>query len=296
METPMKKLLVLLLCAALLFATAVAGAEQRTDVIYAPIDEMTHEKISETWDYPVLKDGTLGSGKRVGEEVSTEPHRFEDGVCIMCEYGIDGILYTDKALEYVSSGITSVDTKISYATGISAYGASGGAVGKDAGEVAEDAEALAAEDAGSAQAGSAGGPSAPRNRIAGQALKAVLEVLDPDDAVKLADIDRVLDADEAEQLARLTAREQVLVLLAAMGYDIDAALSDDARALLDAIRQRTTPEALRNAFPAGTVAVDGGEIDCFVMTLKVASAGGEVLERYAFRKDDGAFVQLTVEG
>lgn len=280
----MKKPLALLVCAALLFATAAAGAERRTDVIYAPIDEETHEKISETWDYPVLKDGTLGSGKRVGEEVSTEPHRFEDGVCVMCEYGIGGVLYTDKELKYVSSGITSVGIKTGFAADILPNGAAGDAVNEEAEAQAEGA-----------LAGITGGLTAARNRIALQTLKAVLEALGPDDSVRLADADLALGADLAQRLVRLTAREQVLVLLAAMGCDIDEALTDDAQALLDAIRQSTTPEALRNAFPAQTVAVDGQDVDGFVLTLAVTSAGSEVLERFAFCKDSGAFTQLTIE-
>lgn len=280
----MKKLLALLVCAALLFATAVAGAERRTDVIYAPIDEETHEKISETWDYPVLKDGTLGSGKRVGEEVSTEPHRFEDGICIMCEYGIGGVLYPDKELKYVSSGITSVGIKTGFAADILPNGAAGDAVNEEAEAQAEGALADITD-----------GLTAARNRIALQTLKAVLEALGPDDSVRLADADLVLGADLAERLARLTAREQVLVLLAALGCDIDETLSGDAQALLDAIRQGMTPEALRNAFPAQTVAVDGQDVECFVLTLAVTSAGSEVLERFAFRKDSGAFTQLTIE-
>ncbi len=281
----MKKLLALLVCAALLFATAAAGAERKTDVIYAPIDEETHEKISETWDYPVLKDGTLGSGKRVGEEVSTEPHRFEDGVCVMCEYGIGGVLYPDGDVKYVSSGITSVGIKTGYAADALPNGAAGEAVNEEAEAQAEGA-----------QAGLTGGLTVARNRIALQTLKAVLEALGPDDSVRLADADQVLGADLAERLARLTAREQLLVLLAAMGCDIDETLSGDAQALLDALRQSTTPEALRNAFPAQTVAVDGQDVDCFVLTLAVTSAGSQVLERFAFRKDSGAFTQLTIEG
>lgn len=287
----MKKLLALLVCAALLFATAVAGAERRTDVIYAPIDEETHEKISETWDYPVLKDGTLGSGKRVGEEVSTEPHRFEGGVCVMCEYEAEGVLYPDKDLKYVSSGITSVGIKTGFAADALPNGAAGEAAGKDAEDVAGDANGAEA----AASSGLTGGLTAARNRIALQTLKAVLEALGPDDAVRLADADLVLGVDQAERLARLTAREQVLVLLAAMGCDIDETLSGDAQALLDAIRQSTTPEALRSAFPAQTVDVDGQDVECFVLTLAVTSAGSEVLERFAFRKDSGAFTQLTIE-
>ena len=280
----MKKPLALLVCAALLFATAAAGAERKTDVIYAPIDEETHEKISETWDYPVLKDGTLGSGKRVGEEVSTEPHRFEGGVCVMCEYEAEGVLYPDKDLKYVSSGITSVGIKTGFAADALPNGAAGEAVNEEAEAQAEGA-----------QADITGGLTAARNRIALQTLKAVLEALGPDDAVRLADADLVLGADQAERLARLTAREQVLVLLAAMGCDIDETLSGDAQALLDAIRQSTTPEALRSAFPAQTVDVDGQDVECFVLTLAVTSAGSEVLERFAFRKDSGAFTQLTIE-
>ncbi len=280
----MKKLLVLLICAALLAAATVAGAERRTDVIYAPIDEETHEKISETWDYPVLKDGTLGSGRRIGEETSTEPHRFEDGRCIMCEYEAGSGWYAYKDLKDVSSGITSAGGKM-ISTDVKPNAASGEAV------EAEEAPSRAA-----ASSGFTGSLSAAQNRIAVRTLKAVFDAVGPGDSVKLVDADQVLDADQAEALFRLAAREQLMVLLAAMGYDIDETLSDDAQALLDAIRQRVTPEALLDAFPAGTVAIDGQEVDCFVMTLAVTSAGSEALEHYAFRKDNGAFAQLTIEG
>lgn len=279
----MKKIVILLcvaLVAGMLACAALAETKDVTTIEYSPVDENTHDKIEETWTYNVGEDGELASGMPGGINAVNEAHVFEDGKCTLCGYEL-----TEEDPE--TEGQTNGNGKVSDNP------PSAAASSISTGEVSDEpaVREIAADEV-------VHGVSAAQGLGAVQTLTTVVDSLGENDVVKLADAEKLFTADELEKLNQLSAKEQVLVLLAALGYDLgeDQVLSAEAQALLDAIRARTTPEELLKVLPVETLTIDGQEVECYVVTLACESADGEVVEHYAFRKDDGSFAQLTIEG
>ena len=266
MKRNISRLFCAALCAAMLTGAAFAESERDTSVEYAPVDTKTHDKIEETWDYPLDEDGERTSGTYVGTETTSGAHSFVDGKCALCGYVQNK---EDAEKEGEENG--------------------------DAAPEGRKDEAAAPVIRVVPAAEAVHGVSVDQSLDAVATMKAVFESLDPDTEVRLADIEELFNAGDAAALARLPAKEQALVLLWALGLDVNEPLSDEAQAVLAAIMAHTTPDDLMKAMPSETFRIDGQDVECYVITLAFNSASGEVLEHYAFRKDDNIFARLTIE-
>ena len=288
------KLLCAVLCLAMFVGAALAETKLVVDVDYAMEDATNHTKIETTWERPVLEDGELGSGKPVGEPKETlEAHNFVDGKCTLCDYVLK------ENAEPVDDGKSESGSKDSSGTS-SGTGTSSGAgtatattVDAETGEETEATKEPVIRVIDNSE--TVHGVSVDQKTDIAQTMKTVSENLEADVQVKVADIENVLTADEATALSKLSAKEQLLVLLSALGFESEEPLSAEAQALLDSIKSHITAEELLKAFPTETVKIDGVDVECYVLTLVYTSANGEVLEHYAFRKDDNTFARLTVE-
>ncbi len=143
-----------------------------------------------------------------------------------------------------------------------------------------------------------------------EALTAVADALAADEeiTVQIANLDKIISADEKTALDALTVKEQVLVVLSAIGHAdaVDAALnapeaaltlSAEAQALADAITARIAAmnedekaafdALLSEAFPVEEVELeDGTKVQCFYIELTVEKMGESRAERIAFRYDE----------
>lgn len=84
------KIISVVLALLLVSASLACLAETERDTVidgYEKLDSKLHTVYVTIMEYPII-DGERGSGKPVGEESYTEPHDFEDGVCVDCGYAL----------------------------------------------------------------------------------------------------------------------------------------------------------------------------------------------------------------
>ena len=124
-------------------------------------------------------------------------------------------------------------------------------------------------------------------------------------SIAIVNVEKVVTAEEKAELDALPAKEQILVLLSAIGYDtevqaalssMDMELSTEAIALTQAIQERIATASdeekaafealLLECFPVETVMIDGEPVDYFVIELQVEADGEIHFERYGFRFDE----------
>lgn len=135
-------------------------------------------------------------------------------------------------------------------------------------------------------------------------------------SISIVNVEKVVTAEEKAELDALPAREQILVLLSAIGYDtevqaalssMDMELSTEAIALTQAIQERIATASdeekaafealLLECFPVETVMIDGEPVDYFIIELQVEVDGEIHFERYGFRFDENGewiFARLSI--
>lgn len=135
-------------------------------------------------------------------------------------------------------------------------------------------------------------------------------------SISIVNVEKVVTAEEKAELDALPAKEQILVLLSAIGYDtevqaalssMDMELSAEAVALTQAIQERIATASdeekaafealLLECFPVETVMIDGEPVDYFVIELQVDVDGEIHFERYGFRFDENGewiFARLSI--
>ena len=135
-------------------------------------------------------------------------------------------------------------------------------------------------------------------------------------SISIVNVEKVVTADDKAALDALPAKEQILVLLSAIGYDtevqatlssMDMELSTEAIALTQAIQERIATASdeekaafealLLECFPVETVMIDGEPVDYFVIELQVEVDGEIHFERYGFRFDENGewiFARLSI--
>ena len=135
-------------------------------------------------------------------------------------------------------------------------------------------------------------------------------------SISIVNVEKVVTAEEKAELDALPAKEQILVLLSAIGYDtevqaalssMDMELSTEAIALTQAIQERIATASdeekaafealLLECFPVETVMIDGEPVDYFVIELQVEADGEIHFERYGFRFDENGewiFARLSI--
>lgn len=135
-------------------------------------------------------------------------------------------------------------------------------------------------------------------------------------SIAIVNVEKVVTAEEKAELDALPAKEQILVLLSAIGYDtevqaalssMDMELSTEAIALTQAIQERIATASdeekaafealLLECFPVETVMIDGEPVDYFVIELQVEVDGEIHFERYGFRFDENGewiFARLSI--
>lgn len=135
-------------------------------------------------------------------------------------------------------------------------------------------------------------------------------------SIAIVNVEKVVTAEEKAELDALPAKEQILVLLSAIGYDtevqaalssMDMELSTEAIALTQAIQERIATASdeekaafealLLECFPVETVMIDGEPVDYFVIELQVDVDGEIHFERYGFRFDENGewiFARLSI--
>ena len=135
-------------------------------------------------------------------------------------------------------------------------------------------------------------------------------------SIAIVNVEKVVTAEEKAELDALPAKEQILVLLSAIGYDtevqaalssMDMELSAEAIALTQAIQKRIATASdeekaafealLLECFPVETVMIDGEPVDYFVIELQVEVDGEIHFERYGFRFDENGewiFARLSI--
>ena len=146
---------------------------------------------------------------------------------------------------------------------------------------------------------------------ADEAMAAVGAALDGEDVtVEILGVEKLLDAEELQQFNTLPVKDRLLVVLSALGFanetlgDIGG-MSEDAQALADTVAERMAqlPEdekqallqTMAEAFPKGTVTIDGQTYDSFSIDLVIDRAGEKTYERYTFYDDNGAWKLYGVE-
>ena len=135
-------------------------------------------------------------------------------------------------------------------------------------------------------------------------------------SIEIVNVEKVVTAEEKAALDVLPAKEQVLVLLSAIGYEaevqnalstMDMELSVEAVALTQTIQARITNASdeekaafealLLECFPVETVIIDGEAVDYFVIELQVEVDDETHFERYGFRfdeNDEWIFARLSI--
>ena len=135
-------------------------------------------------------------------------------------------------------------------------------------------------------------------------------------SISIVNVEKVVTAEEKAELDALPAKEQILVLLSAIGYDtevqaalssMDMELSTEAIALTQAIQERIATASdeekaafealLLECFPVETVMIDGEPVDYFIIELQVEVDGEIHFERYGFHFDENGewiFARLSI--
>ncbi len=141
------------------------------------------------------------------------------------------------------------------------------------------------------------------------ALAAVLQALADDEtlsAVTVHAMDSLLTAAERQTYSALGARDKLLlvlsVLTAADGTALPEGMSESARALAEALRDRLgalEANALRKllgkAFGSGTAVLDGETVSTLRLALQTVRDGRTSYERYTFAEQGGAWTLLSVD-
>lgn len=146
---------------------------------------------------------------------------------------------------------------------------------------------------------------------ADEALAAVGAALDGEDVtVEIPGVEKLLNAEELQQFNALPVKDRLLVVLSALGFanetlgDIGG-MSEDAQALADTVAERMAQlledekqallQTMAEAFPKGTVTIDGQTYDSFSIDLVIDRAGEKTYERYTFYDDNGAWKLYGIE-
>ena len=146
------------------------------------------------------------------------------------------------------------------------------------------------------------------------ALATVVEQIEQDSGagveIKIVNAEKVFTPEEKATLDVLPVREQMLILLTAVGYgdeveyaltSMEMTLSDDARQLSEQIQQRMNnateeekaalEQMMLEYFPVETVEIDGVAYDYFVIELQIVKDDQKYIERYGFRyNEDGEWI------
>ena len=147
---------------------------------------------------------------------------------------------------------------------------------------------------------------------AAEALAAVGEALDGENVtVTIPGAEKLMDAEEMKTFNKLPVKDRLLVVLSALGFandtlgDATADMSDDAKALSETVAERmeNLPEAekqallkaIGEAFPKGTVTVDGKACESFSIDLVIEKSGNKRYERYTFYDDEGTWKLFGIE-
>ena len=252
-------LLALLLAGAAL--VALAESEQDTFVVgYEKLDAKEHFVYTETWEYPIV-DGERGSGRPVDEDAHTEPHEFEDGVCVCCGY-VEGSPEPESTVtpEDIDTG---EPEPIAPPPDITSIGGGAAYEDEDGAEddgAEEDGDRSAATAAPAVTFTTLAGATVTRGDSAAAVLKAVFAALPAGTQVTVVGVEPELAAKLLDLMAQIDAPETPQALL--------ALLAD---------------------FPVQ--AVDGA--DCHVVTLAWTDAAGQaVTENYAFRTADATLAKV----
>ena len=146
---------------------------------------------------------------------------------------------------------------------------------------------------------------------AAEAIEALGESLEEEAkqgaVIEIVNLDLVLEADEMDALEELPVKEQLLVMLFAIGptdfVDQDTALSEQAAQLVQSITERISKmtaaekkafeDLIALTFPVETIVIDGVAYDFFVIDVEIKDGDTDKVERYGFRKDDDGQWILT---
>lgn len=314
----MKKLWVVVLCLALLAQFALAegagiddhehvySGKQATveqDTVYKVKDERNHVASTDVMIYPVCDVcGENGSGKPGDPIETTEPHELVDDKCVRCGYDRSESAEQPSDTQHaagVPAGISKIDN-----------------TGTDK-AVESAADDKADDDSGDAGATAAlvytpvdenalyNGVRVADHPEAIEALAAIGDALEGANAdVSIPDLESLLNAGELQAFRKLGAKDRLMVLASVLSLakdglgDAAGSMSDDARALADAIAARAD-EAFKSQvearFPKGTVTVDGAAKESFSFDAVVNRAGAQSHERYTFYNDEGAWKLCAIE-
>ena len=151
-----------------------------------------------------------------------------------------------------------------------------------------------------------------------EALATVVDAIAAEEetaTVQIANVERVVTAEEKEALDALPVKEQIFTFLSVIGFEeqVDEALStggetlsEPAQALKEQIQGRVAAmteeeraafeETLLSAFPQEVIELDGVEYTFFVFELEVRVGDTVRIERYGFRLEgeDWIFTRLEV--
>ena len=133
-------------------------------------------------------------------------------------------------------------------------------------------------------------------------------------SIQIANVERVVTAEEKAALEALPAKEQIFTFLSVIGFEAQvdetlagagAALSEPAQALKAQIQERVAAmteedraafeEALLTSFPQETIELDGVEYTFFVLELEVRVGDSVRVERYGFRLEGDAWIFTRLE-
>lgn len=266
-----------------------------------PLNATEHTARYERWDILVC----AACGEELGvtnyriEEV-TEPHEYSDGVCALCGYEQPA-----TPVPYIPEVITTPAPTTRPATRNATTATVTAAPTEAPAEVVniQFTEDTAVE--------TLRGVDLANDVPAAEAIEALGESLEEEAkqgaVIEIVNLDLVLEADEMDALEELPVKEQLLVMLFAIGptdfVDQDTALSEQAAQLVQSITERVSKmtaaekkafeDLIALTFPAETIVIDGVAYDFFVIDVEIKDGDTDKVERYGFRKDDDGQWILT---
>ncbi len=151
-----------------------------------------------------------------------------------------------------------------------------------------------------------------------EALVTVVDNIEAEDvnaSIEIVNVEKVVTAEEKQELDALPVREQLLTFLSVIGFEAqvnqtlqasEESLSEAAIALKERIQARIAEmdeesyaafeTLLLESFPQETIEIDGVEYNFFIIEMVVRTGDEVRIERYGFRKEgeDWIFTQLEI--
>ena len=267
-----------------------------------PLNASQHHVVREYYDRhfcPICGETLSWSNHRVEEK--DEPHAFgEDGLCWICGYEQPA-----TPVPYIPEVITTPAPTTRPATR-NATTATVTAAPTEA-----PAEVMNIEFTEDTAVETLRGVDLANDVPAAEAIEALGESLEEEAkqgaVIEIVNLDLVLEADEMDALEELPVKEQLLVMLFAIGptdfVDQDTALSEQAAQLVQSITERISKmtaaekkafeDLIALTFPVETIVIDGVAYDFFVIDVEIKDGDTDKVERYGFRKDDDGQWILT---